>query len=278
MVPSLFQYEFMVRALIGGIIIGGTAPILGVFLVLRRFSLMADALSHVALMGVAIGFAVNLYPSITTLVTVVAAAIAIELLRSKGKLPGDVVLAVILYVTLAIAIVVISSVGAFNVDLLAFLFGSILTISSNDIWALMVMGLVVLVAVVFLFDELAQSSFDEDLARVSGVRVEWVNLGLAILAGIMIALSIRIVGALLIGSLLVIPVLVGQALANSLRATVFTAMLAGVLSTSLGLMVAFYVNVPAGGAIVILSAGLLAGAHLLRATKDHLFARRSARP
>ena len=165
-----------------------------------------------------------------------------------------------------------------QIVMLAFLFGSILTISSNDIWALMVMGLVVLVAVVFLFDELAQSSFDEDLARVSGVRVECVNLGLAILAGIMIALSIRIVGALLIGSLLVIPVLVGQALANSLRATVFTAMLAGVLSTSLGLMVAFYVNVPAGGAIVILSAGLLAGAHLLRATKDHLFARRSARP
>ena len=145
MLPSILQYDFMVRALIGGILAGGIAPVLGAFLVLRRYSLIAETLAHVGLLGVAIGLATSTYPTITTFIAVTIAAIFIERLRVSGKLPGDIALAVVLYATMDDAVVIIHSVRGFTLDLWGFLFGSILTISATDVLLLLLLAEVPLV-------------------------------------------------------------------------------------------------------------------------------------
>ena len=262
--PAIFQYEFMVRALVGGMIAGGIAPVLGTFLVLRRVSLIADTLAHGALLGVAIGLATGIFPLLTTFVTVTVAAIAIELMRSRGRLPGDLALAVVLYTVLAGAVIVISWARGFNVDLLDFLFGSILSLTTADLWALAGLGALVAVAVTVFFVELAQTSFDDDLARVSGVPVDWVNLGLAVVTGATIALGMRILGVLLVGALIVVPVLAAQSLARSLRGAIAAAAIIGIASVVTGLIAAFYADLSASGAIVIAAVGFLVVAQAVR--------------
>lgn len=255
--PAILQYDFMVRALIGGVLIGGIAPVLGTFLVLRRFSLLSDTLAHVGLFGVAVGFAVNVFPTLTTFVAVTIAAVIMEVLRSRGRLPGDAVLAVALYSSLASAVVVISAAQGFNVDLLSFLFGSILTITELELWLLGGLAFFVVIGVTAFFTELAQTSFDDSLARVSGIKVDWVNLGLAVLAAATITLAMRIMGVLLVGALIVVPVLVGQGLTNSLRTAFIVASAVGVISAVTGLTLAFYRDIPGGGAIVLVAVALL---------------------
>ncbi len=260
--PAILQYEFMLRALAGGALVGVLAPVLGTFIVLRRFSLIAETLAHVALMGVAIGMATKFLPSLVALVAASLGAVLVEQLRLRGRLPGDVAMAVVLYGALAFAVVVIGIAGGFNIDLFSFLFGSILSVSPLDLWLLAALALVVVLFVGVFFLDLSQIAFDDELARVSGVRTDLLNLGLAVLTGATITLSMRVVGVLLIGAMLVIPVLVGLRLARGLRAAMATAVVAGMLSAIAGLTIAFYGDVSAGGAIVLTALLLLVLARL----------------
>ncbi len=266
--PSIFQYEFMLRALAGGALVGVLAPTLGTFVVLRRYSLIADTLAHVALMGVAIGMATRFLPSLTALAAAVLGAVAVEQLRARGRLPGDAALAVVLYGSLAIAIVVISAAGGFNVDLFSFLFGSILSVSPLDLWLLAGLTVVVIVFVAVFYVDLAQLAFDEELAKVSGVRTDMLNLVLAVLTGATITLSMRVVGVLLVGALLVIPVLTGLRTARGLRMAMGIAIATGLLSAGAGLTIAFYGDYSAGGAIVITALALLLLSRIWSGLKD----------
>ncbi len=260
--PAILQYEFMLRALAGGVLVGVLAPVLGTFVVLRRLSLIADTLAHVALMGVAIGLASRFLPTLVALFAATTGAIIVDQLRARGRLPGDVALAVVLYGSLAVAVVVIGAAGGFNVDLFSFLFGSILSVAPLDLWLLAALAVVVLLFVGVFFVDLAQMAFDDNLAKVSGVRTDRLNLALAVLTGATITLSMRVVGVLLIGAMLVIPVLVGLRLARGLRAAMATAVLAGVLSAIAGLTLAFYGDLSAGGSIVLTALLLLVLANL----------------
>ena len=273
--PAILQFEFMIRALIGGAIVGALGPVLGMFLVLRRFSLIADTLSHVALMGVAVGLATGAEPSLVALAAATLGALTVEWLSSRQRLPGDVTLAIVLYTSLAIAVVVISGAQGFSVDLFAFLFGSILSVTSLDLWLLAGLAAAVFVYVTVFFSELSQSSFDASLARVTGVPVGWVNLGLALLTGATITLSMRVVGVLLVGALLVVPVLAGERLATGLRATLGIGVIFGVVSALAGLTIAFYADLSAGGTIVLSAVVLLFGAQGYTALRDR---RRAPQP
>jgi zinc transport system permease protein len=267
-VPSIFQYEFMLRALAGGALVGVLAPTLGTFVVLRRYSLIADTLAHVALMGVAIGMASRFLPSLTALAAAVLGAVVVEQLRARGRLPGDAALAVVLYGSLAIAIVVISAAGGFNVDLFSFLFGSILSVSPLDLWLLAGLTTVVVVFVAVFYVDLAQLAFDEELAKVSGVRTNLLNLALAMLTGATITMSMRVVGVLLVGALLVIPVLTGLHSARGLRVAMGISVATGLLSAGVGLTIAFYGDYSAGGAIVITALTLLLMSRIWTGLKD----------
>ncbi|MDA1189724.1 MAG: metal ABC transporter permease [Chloroflexi bacterium] len=255
--PEIFTYDFMVRAIIGGALVGLLAPALGVFLVLRRLSLIADSLAHVALMGVAIGLLTRTFAPGVALGTTSLAALAIEQLRIRRMLPGDVALAVVLYCALAIAVVIISVASGFNVDLFGYLFGSVLTMSPTDLWLVAGLAVVVVLFVTFFFSELSQTSFDPDLARTSGVRVNLVSMALAVLTGAAITLSMRVVGVLLVGALIVIPVMASLRVATGLRASALLAMAIGVLSSFIGIVIAYYANIAAGGAVVLVAVGFL---------------------
>ena len=266
--PAILQFEFMIRALIGGAMVGALGPVLGMFLVLRRFSLIADTLSHVALMGVAVGLATGAEPSLVALAAATLGALTVEWLSSRQRLPGDVTLAIVLYTSLAVAVVVISGSQGFSVDLFAFLFGSILSVTALDLWLLAGLAVAVFAYVTVFFSELSQSSFDASLARVTGVPVGWVNLGLALLTGATITLSMRVVGVLLVGALLVVPVLAGERLATGLKATLAIGVIFGVVSALVGLTVAFYADLSAGGSIVLVAVLLLFATQGYTALRD----------
>ncbi len=255
--PEVFQYDFMLRSMAAAAMIGAIAPSFGLFLVLRRLSLIADSLAHVALAGVAIALLARAYPPYIALVFTSAAAVGIEQLRVRRMLPGDAALAVFLYGSLAIAVVIISLADGFNANLYGYLFGSILTATTGDLWLIGGLLVVVVIILTLLFGELAQATYDTQLARINGVRVNLVNLALALIAGATITVSMRIVGVLLVGALIVIPVLIALRITTGMARTLVVAVVVGVLVGVGGIIIAFYADVAAGGSVVLTGVGLL---------------------
>ena len=265
--PEVLEFEFMRRAILAAALVGAIAPAFGVFLVLRRLSLIADSLSHVALAGVAIGLLTKIYPPYIALAATSTAAVSIEELRARRMLPGDAALAVFLYGALAIAVVIISIAGGFNSDLFSFLFGSILTVTAADLVMIGALAVFVVVFLTVFSSELAQAAFDTDLARINGVRVHLLNIGLALITGATITLAMRVVGVLLIGALIVVPVLVALRISSGLARTVVVAGVAGVVTAVTGMVISFYADIAPGGSVVLTGIGLLVlveVAHLVR--------------
>ncbi len=261
---ELFEHSFMVRALIAGALVGVICPALGTFLVLRRLALIADTLAHVALAGVAVGLVTGTSPFIFAIIASTLAAGAIEWLRSTGRILGDVALALFLYSALAVAIVLISLDHGLNANLFGFLFGSILTVTATDLWLIGGLAVVVLLTVLVFYPELLQTTFDQELATVSGLRVRWVNLLLAVLTGVTVALAMRIVGVLLVGALMVIPVVASLQISRGFRTTVVVAVVMGLVSVIIGLVAAYYLSLAAGGAIVLAALVVLFWAVVVR--------------
>ncbi len=253
----------MNRAILASLLVGATAPAFGVFLVLRRLSLIADTLSHVALTGVAIGLLTKTSAQFIALIATSMAAVSIEELRQRRLLPGDAALAVFLYGALAIAVVLISLAEGFNTSLFSYLFGSVLTVSTTDIWWMIGLGVVVMVFMVMFNSELAQISFDPDLAQTNGVRVHALNLALAVLTGATITVSMRVVGVLLVGALIVIPVLISLRIVNGLTRTVIASSVVGVLMSASGMVIAFYADIAPGGSVVLTGITILTIVELL---------------
>jgi len=250
---EIFEYSFMVRAFIAGLAVAGVAPLIGNFLVMRRYSLIADTLAHIALAGVAIGLLVGIYPLLTAIIVTVTASIAIENLRSKNKISGETVLAMFLPAGLSIALILISFANGLNVNIFNYLFGSISTVTPTDLWLILGLGTFTIVVLSTLYKQLLYASFDQESAKVSGIKVEIVNIILITLTAIIVSLAIRIVGALLVGALMVIPVVTAANIGKSFRQSLLLSVGFAVLSVITGLYLAYYLNLPAGAAIVILS-------------------------
>lgn len=250
---EIFQYGFMIRAFIAGCVIGIIAPLIGSFLVTRRYALMADSLAHISLAGIAIGLLTGIYPIYTAILVTVAAAIIIEWLRTSKKISGEIALAMFLSGGLAVAIVLISLANGFNVDMFSYLFGSITTVKTTDLLVIGVLGIAVLIAVYFFFDEFLYISFNEESAKVNGIPTEFLNTVLVVLTAITVSLSMRIVGLLLIGALMVIPVVTAMQIGKSFTRTVFYAVVFGLAAVICGLFISYYFNLAAGGTIVVVS-------------------------
>lgn len=248
---QIFTYGFMVRAFIAGAAIALIAPMIGTFLVLKRFSLFADSLAHVALAGVAIGVITGIYPVLTAVITCIFAAIFIEKLRSDNKIYGDAALSLFLSGSLAVALVLISLAHGFNVNLFSYLFGSITAVEDMDIY--IILGLTVLTMLLLkgFYKELFYISFDEESAKVAGLPVRQINLLLMILASVTVALSMRVVGILMVGALMVIPVLSALQIAKSFKNTLAYSMIFSLIAVFAGLFASYYLNIIAGGSIVL---------------------------
>jgi zinc transport system permease protein len=251
---SIFDAEFMRLAFATGAIVGVLAPAVGFFLVQRRMSLIGDGIGHVAFAGVAAGYLLGISPVATALVASVAGAIAIEWLRSQHQAAGDQALALVFYTGIAAGVVLISAAGALNANLFAFLFGSILTVTRGDLLLVAILGVFGLALIGALFRPLVAVALDEEAARVSGVPVGLLNVLLAGLAGVTIAVSMRIVGILLIAALMVLPVIAASRIAWSIRSTIALSTAIGLGSVFAGLTLAYYANLAPGGAIVLTAA------------------------
>jgi zinc transport system permease protein len=202
---EMLDYPFMQRALIAGLIIAVLASLSGSFIVLRRYSLLSETLAHVSLVGVAIGLLFGIAPLWMAVAASLVASWLIEYLRSVHGLYSDSVLAIFLSGSLALAIVIVSMAGSFNASLFSYLFGSILSVSNEDLWVMGAFGTVGMGLLLAFFKELYFIAFDEEVARASGIRVALLNFMLVSVIAVIIAISIRVVGTLLIGALMVIP-------------------------------------------------------------------------
>ncbi len=252
MPSNIFTYSFIIRGLEAGIIVALIAPIIGIFLVLRRYSLIADTLAHVSLAGIAFGLLFGLNPILTALLTTIIASLGIERLRNSRTIYGESALALFLSGSLALAIILLSLGHGFNTNLFNYLFGSIVTVTARDIYTIAILAVVVILTLGVFYKELVYISFDEEAAKVSGVPTRLVNTVLIILAAFTVALAIPIVGVLLIAALIVVPVVAALQLKKSFRQTIIYAEIISLVSVISGLIASFYLNLASGGTIVII--------------------------
>jgi zinc transport system permease protein len=251
----MLDLEFMRLAFAAGAIVGVLAPVVGFFLVQREMSLIGDGIGHVAFAGVAAGYLLGVSPVWTALAAALIGAAAIEWLRARRRAAGDQALAVVFYTGIAAGVVLVSAAGALNVNLFAYLFGSILTVTRGDVVTVAILGLGSLAAIAVLLRGLLAVSLDEEGARVAGLPVAALNAVVSMLAALTIGVSMRIVGILLIAALMVLPVAAAQRVAWSVRSTIVVAAAIGLVSVLVGLSVAYYADSPPGGTIVLTAAG-----------------------
>jgi len=250
---SIFQYGFILRGLEAGLLVAIIAPLIGIFLVLRRYSLIADTLSHVSFAGVALGVLLGINPVWTAIGVAVVSSLGIERLRTSKRIFGESALSLFLSGSLAIAIVLISYHRGISVNLSSYLFGSIVTVRQTDVWAVLIAGSIVALTVFALYKELVFISFDEEAAQVSGIPTKVINSILIVLAALTVALAIPIVGILLVSALIVIPVLTALQYHQSFKWTLLLAEIFSVLAVVLGILVSYYLNLATGGVIVLFS-------------------------
>ncbi len=259
---DLFTYSFIQRGLITGIIIGIIAPLIGIFLVLRRFSLIADTLAHVSLTGVALGLLAGFNPLLTAVGTSLLASIYIERLRFSKRIYGESALALFLSGSLALAVVLIGLAHGFSVDLFSYLFGSITTVKISDVITISVLGLAVITILKLFFKELVFISFDEETAKVAGIPTQFINILFILLAALTVAISMPIIGILLISALIVIPVVSALQLKLGFSQTIILAEVFSVFSVIAGIISSFYLNLPTGGTIVLVCLLIFIGIYI----------------
>lgn len=249
--PEMFTYGFMLRALWLGSLVALGASLMGVPLVLKRFSMMGDGLSHVAFGAMAVALVMNWAPMEVAFPVVMLASFGLQFLSSHTRIVGDAAIAMVSVSALAIGITAVSLSTGLNANIDSYLFGSILGLTVEEtVWGTVILG-VVIAAYVALYERLLCFSFDEPFARSCGVRVEWMKAALALASGLVIVIGMRIMGALLISGLIVFPALCSMRIARRFKGVILCAGALSVLSVWVGLSVSYYGNTPAGATIVL---------------------------
>jgi zinc transport system permease protein len=256
--PWPFEREYMQLALAAGLVVGACAPLIGTFLVQKRMALLGDGIGHVAFAGVAAGLLAEVWPIWTALVAAVGAAVAIEWLRARGRASGDLALALFFYSGIAGGVVLTGLADSLDGSTLSYLFGSILTVDDSDAITIALLGAVIVGVVTVAWRALFSVVLDEEAARVSGLPVDALNLGLAALTAVTVVAGMRIVGVLLVAALMVLPVGAAQRLTRSFGATLLAASAIGAVSAVAGLGAARHWALAPGGTIVLVAAAVFA--------------------
>lgn len=251
--PWPFEREYMQLALAAGLVVGICAPLIGTFLVQKRLSLLGDGIGHLAFAGVAAGLLLEVWPVWTALVAAVVGALLVEWLRSRGRASGDLALALIFYGGIAAAVVITSRAKSGGINVLPYLFGSIVTVSTGDVWLVAVLGAVIVTAIAITGRALFTVVLDEESARVAGLPVDGLNGMLAVLTAVTVVAAMRIVGVLLIAALMVLPVGASRQLTHSFRSAVAGSVIVGIVSVVVGLVAARQWGLAPGGSIVLVS-------------------------
>ncbi len=258
---DFFQYSFLVRALIAGSLIAVLAGVLGVFLVLRKLSLIGDGLAHVSFGGVALGLLFGVYPFYVSLPLTLLASFFIFKLSQRARIYGDAAIGIVSAVGVAGGVVVASLAKGFNVDLFSYLFGSLLAVKSSEIYFLVLLVLLTLAFLVYYYRPLFALAFDEVSARAMGVKVAWLNSVLLVLSALTVAVAVKAVGVMLVSALLILPAAAALQGAKNFRWALASAALFALAAVWLGLLAALNFNLPAGASIVLAGFFLFLGAY-----------------
>jgi zinc transport system permease protein len=252
---ELLQEQLFQLALVAALLVGLCAPAVGTFIVQRRLALLGDGIGHVALTGVALGFLTGTAPVLTAVIVAIAGAVAIELVRARGRTSGDVALALLFYGGIAGGVMLMAiAPGGSNAKLNSYLFGAIASVTPEDIWVIAALAVAVIGVVLVFGRELFVLCQDEETARASGLPVRFLSLLIAVTAALTVVIAMRVVGLLLVSALMVIPVATSQQLTRGFRTTMGLAMLFGVLASVGGLLASTVsTKVPPGAAIVLLA-------------------------
>jgi zinc transport system permease protein len=264
---EILSYGFIQRALLAGTLISLLCSVLGVFLVLRRMSLIGDGLSHVTFGSAAIALALKLYSAASLLISlpiVLLASLGILKLTEKGRVSGDAAIGIVSSLGISAGIILASVGGGYNVDLMSYLFGNILAISREEVAIAAGLFCLVMVLLALFFNELFTITFNEELARISGIRTSIINSVLVLLTALSVVLAMKLVGIMLISSLLILPASSALQLARSFRGCVALAALQGSCSVVAGIFVSFVTNLPTSATVVMINLALFGGAFLAR--------------
>ena len=258
MTLEILSYGFMQRAIISGIAIALLCSVVGLFLVLRRYSLFGDAIAHSSFGGIAAGLLIGIYPLWTAYAVSLLSALIITRIRQKFDISGEAAVAVLLSSGIAVGLILISLSGGFTVDIFSFLFGSILLVSIED--TILILGLTgaILIVILLLFRQLIYSTFNEEQAKVSGIPVEKINYLIVFIAGITVVTSIQLVGILLISALFVIPNVSAIMYGRSFKQTALLSSSFAVSSVVIGILLSYVLDITPAGTIVLISITILA--------------------
>ena len=266
MILEALSYGFMQKALIAGIAVGLICSFMGTFLVLRRYSLFGDGIAHVAFGGISVGLFLGVFPLWTAFIVSILGGLGLQKLRQSTKISGDSAVAVVLVTGLAIGVILVSSSGGFSVDLFSFLFGSILLISQEDTIMILALSAGIIATLTILQKQFLHLTFNEEQAKLSGMRTTLLNYAFVVLASITVVTSMRLVGILLISALIVIPNITAMMFGKGFKKTVFISMSISVISVISGILVSYLLNVAPSGTIVMIAVGILIGTLVLKST------------
>jgi zinc transport system permease protein len=272
-IAEMLSYGFMQRALIGGSLIAILCSVLGVFLVLRRLSLIGDGLAHVTFGSVAVALFFRLYSFYMTLAIipiVLASALGILKLAQRARIYGDAAIGIVSALGIATGVMLASMAGGFNVDLFSYLFGNILSISTDELVIAALLFVIVITGVAIFYNDLFASTFDEELAKSSGIDTGRINAILVLLTALTVVLAMKVVGIMLISALLILPAAAALQLAKGFKTAIVSAACIGVSTVVFGISFSFAMNLPTGATIVIVNFLVFLGAFTARA----LFRRR----
>jgi zinc transport system permease protein len=266
MILEALSYGFMQKALIAGIAVGLICSFMGTFLVLRRYSLFGDGIAHVAFGGISVGLFLGVFPLWTAFIVSIFGGIGLQKLRQSTKISGDAAVAVVLVSGLAVGVILVSSSGGFSVDLFSFLFGSILLISNEDTIMILAISAGIIATLVVLQKQFLHLTFNEEQAKLVGLRTTLLNYAFVILASITVVTSMRLVGILLISALIVIPNITAMMFGKGFKKTVCISMGISVISVIGGILLSYFLNLAPSGTIVVIAVGILVGTLVLKST------------
>ena len=257
------QYAFVQRAIIAGCFMALGCSFLGVFLVLRKFSLIGDGLAHVSFATVAIALLLNSQPIVVSIPLVALASLAILHLNQRARIHGDAAIGLVSSFGIAAGVIIASTAGGFNVDLFSYLFGNILSVSSLEVWLTVGISLLVVAITTVFYHDLFAITFDEDYAQVMGIKVNVINHVLVVLASLIVVLGIKIVGTMLVSSLIILPAISALQIMRSFKATIALAGVFAVVSVVIGIYLSYLLNYPSGATIVMVNFAFFMGSFLL---------------
>ena len=264
-----FQYSFIQKAFIAGSFVAIVCSTLGLFLVLRKMSLIGDGLSHVSFGAIALGLFLGIYPFYIAIPVVMIGSILILKISEKAKIYGDASIGIISAVGIASGVILASKSRGFTVDLMSYLFGNILSISTTEVILTIGLSIVVLVVVYFFYWDLFSATFDEEYAKTTGVKTNSINILLTLLTAITVVLSVKVVGVMLVSALLILPAVTALQLAKGFKPAMILSGIISLISVLLGITLSFYLDLPAGATIVLVNAVIFSFVLLYKKMMHH---------